>query len=81
MKEYVEFGSAVGRGLAEAIKSDEDVFVLATSGVLMSTKRLRGVGMALALYVVIRRVDKIAGHYAQIMGRHLSQREASDERL
>lgn len=65
---FHEFAAGVGLGLAQALRTDTDVFLLGCTGILLGahSKRLNGIGTSLALYVVASRVDKIAGHFARV---------------
>lgn len=73
-----KFAAGIGLGLADAIKSDEDVFLMATMGLLLGSRSeaLKGVGKAVGMYVAVRRVDKIAGYFAQLM---LVNRQSADQ--
>lgn len=57
MKDFIEFASSIIGGLAKATTNDVNVFLLATTGVLLSTRRTRGMGLALGAYVTFRRLD------------------------
>lgn len=71
MKEFAEFAAGIGLGLAKAVREDENVFLLAVTGLLFGSrsKRLNGIGKAMGMYVVARRADQYVG----VMDRKLSQ--------
>jgi hypothetical protein len=55
---FFEFAFGVLRGLAIAIGTDVNVFVLALSALLMSFGPTRWVGLVALVYVVLRQFDQ-----------------------
>lgn len=63
MLKFAEFAAGIGLGLAKAVAEDESVFLLATTGVLLGSRsqRLNGIGKAMGMYVIARRMDQYVG--------------------
>lgn len=64
---FHEFAAGVGLGLYKAVTTDTEVFLLATSGLLLGSgsRRLRGLGLALGGLFISRRADQYALMLAQ----------------
>lgn len=71
MKRFGEFVAGMGIGLGKAVTEDEDVFLLALTGVLLGSrsKRANGIGKVMGMYVVARRADQYMG----VLDRKLTQ--------
>ncbi len=60
----------VGLGLAKAVTTDPDVFLMAVAGCLLGSRYgpTRGLGKGLTMYIVARRVDAILGSFDSKLG-------------
>jgi hypothetical protein len=60
VKDFLEFAAGTGLGVVKAASSDHDVFLMAVTGGLLGCRspRLRGLGKALGMFVIARRVDQ-----------------------
>jgi hypothetical protein len=65
MSEFSDFAQGVGRGLVTAVQTDINVFLMTTAGVVYPIKPLRGLSLALGVYVLLRRADDYAGLFAK----------------
>lgn len=73
MKQLISMISSTGRGLGTAVVNEPDVFLTAVAGTLSLFYRLRGVGAALSLYVVIRRIEQVAQVFANLKVQSLNK--------
>lgn len=74
MRELFDFGWPLVKGLGVAARTDVDVFLLTLGGLVLTAfpRPLRGLGLSLLTYVVVRRADNIALAFATKLDR-LSQ--------
>ena len=72
MISFVRFARGVGAGLLDAIKSDVDVFLIASSALLWPFKVLRGLFIGTLLYVVCRRLDGLMSGYISIKNKEMN---------
>lgn len=69
---FIEFGKSIFRGLADAIKTDPDVFLIATSAILWPVKLFRGFSIGSLFYVGCRRADGLMMAYTNVQKNKIS---------
>jgi hypothetical protein len=54
---FINFAKSVLKGLADAIRTDIDVFLMTFAGLLWPFKITKGLSISTFLYVITRRID------------------------
>lgn len=81
MLAFKDFALSVFKGLAVAIRTDIDVFLMAVAGTLLASKVSRGLGVALLFYLAIRRGDQWMKVYANLKSREIAGVKSNEGNL
>ena len=69
----IDFAKSVYKGLWDAVRTDIDVFLIATAGLLWPFKFFKGLSVGTLFYVACRRLDGLMGAYLNIKNKEIDQ--------